>query len=272
MFSGYGGLDLAAEAVLGARTVWHAEVDPHAAQVLAHHWPDAPNLGDVTSIDWSTVPPVDVITAGWPCQPFSTAGKRLGTNDPRHLWPHVLDAVRVLRPRYLFGENVAAHLGLGFDRVLADLAAIGFDADWCVVRASDVGACHRRARLFVLAADASSKRLGQHPGGSSRQEGPAWRHSCGGHVAGNPGGERPDPKWGPYHAAVTRWANVTGRPAPDPTIDGRLSPLFVEWMQGLPEGWVTGRGLARTAELKMLGNGVVPQQGAAALEALVRGS
>lgn len=156
LFTGYGGLDLAVQSVFpGARTVWCVESDRHPAAVLARQFPGVPNYGDVTTVDWSTVEPVDVITAGWPCQPFSVAGRRKGGDDDRHLWPYVVDAVRVLRPRHLIGENVAGHLSLGFDRVLADLAALGFDAEWGTVRASDAGAAHRRDRLFIVATDAA---------------------------------------------------------------------------------------------------------------------
>jgi DNA (cytosine-5)-methyltransferase 1 len=161
--SGYGGLDLAVEAVFGAEPLWHFEVDPHASKVLAAHWPDVPNHGDLTATDWTTVAPVDVICGGYPCQPFSHAGQRKGTTDDRHIWPHIADALRVLRPRYAVFENVAGHVSLGFDAVLADLAEIGFDAEWVTVRASDVGACHRRERLFILAADADRGRRPQRP-------------------------------------------------------------------------------------------------------------
>lgn len=152
--TGYGGLDLAVDALLGTETVWLSEFDKNAAKVCEARFPGVPNLGDLTAVDWSTLEPVDVLTAGYPCQPFSHAGKRQGTDDVRHIWPHIRDALRVLRPRLAVFENVAGHLSLGFDTVLADLASIGFDVEWTVVRASDVGACHRRQRLFILATDA----------------------------------------------------------------------------------------------------------------------
>jgi len=85
--SGYGGLDAAVAQVLGAEPVWHAEVDRAAAKVLEAHWPGLPNHGDITTADWSTVEPVDVLAAGWPCPPFSLAGRRRGRADERHLWP-----------------------------------------------------------------------------------------------------------------------------------------------------------------------------------------
>lgn len=151
--SGYGGLDLAVELVLGGRLAWYAEPDPHASTVLARHWPDAPNLGDLRAVDWTTVESVEIITAGFPCQDISNAGKRAGiTGIHSSLWTSVADAVRVLRPRLVVVENVAALLRRGLDVVHADLAALGYDTSWTCVRASDIGAAHRRDRLFLLAA------------------------------------------------------------------------------------------------------------------------
>ncbi|MFI7347226.1 DNA cytosine methyltransferase [Streptomyces sp. NPDC049936] len=148
--TGYGGLDIAVQAVLGGELAWVADNDPGARRILAHHHPGVPNLQDITAVDWHGVAPVDVLTGGYPCQPFSTAGKRKGTKDERHIWPYIARALGVLRPRFGVFENVAGHLSLGFDTVLADLAALGFDAEWVCVRASDVGAAHRRNRLFLL--------------------------------------------------------------------------------------------------------------------------
>ncbi|WP_167488571.1 DNA cytosine methyltransferase [Nocardia terpenica] len=153
--SGSLGFDLAIQKVFGGRLVWVADSDRHAAEVLQIRAPDVPNLGDITQVDWSTVPAVDVVTAGYPCQPFSVAGLRRGENDPRHLWPYVRDAIRTLRPRFTVLENVPGHLKLGFSRVLADLAEDGLHARWVSVRACDIGAPHRRERIFALVTDPS---------------------------------------------------------------------------------------------------------------------
>jgi len=162
--SGYGGLDLAALAAFGGEMAWHAETDPDAARVLAHRFPAVPNLGDITATDWTTVPPVDVLTAGYPCQPLSAAGQRKGEDDARWIWPHVLRAVRVLRPRVVLLENVAGHLSLGFGTVLGQLSECGFDAEWLVLAASALGAAHERKRLFVLAWPADAARVGRSQG------------------------------------------------------------------------------------------------------------
>ena len=150
LFSGIGGIDLGLERA-GMTVKWHSEIDPYACRVLKKHWPDVPNLGNIKEIDWATVEPVDVIAGGYPCQPFSTAGKRQGDKDERHLWPYFLRAISELRPRFALLENVRGHLSMGFDRVLGDLAEIGYDAEWQIVSAASVGAPHRRDRIICVA-------------------------------------------------------------------------------------------------------------------------
>ncbi|MFC8491818.1 DNA cytosine methyltransferase [Streptomyces sp. NPDC057235] len=169
--TGYGGLDAAVQNVFGGTTAWTSDIDPGAARIITHRMPGVPNLGDLTTTDWAAVEPVDIVTGGYPCQPFSTAGKRKGTADARHIWPHIANALRVLRPRYAIFENVAGHLRLGFDTVLRDLAAIGFDAEWCLVRASEVGAPHARQRLFLLAVAADTEDLGHERRRDARRRG-----------------------------------------------------------------------------------------------------
>ncbi len=159
--TGYGGLDLALMDIYDARVAWHAETEPHASQLLAERWPGIPNLGDITATDWDSVAPVDIITAGFPCQPISHAGKRKGQDDERWIWPSVADAMRVLRPGLVVLENVSAITVRGFDAVLGDIATLGFDAEWTCLRSSDVGAPHRRERWFCTAwpADPAGPRL-----------------------------------------------------------------------------------------------------------------
>lgn len=163
--SGYGGLDHAVAEVFGAEPAFHAEVDPAAAAVLAHRVPGVPNFGDITTVDWHQVPDVDVLCAGYPCQPMSFAGTRKGLDDERWLWPAVARAIRVLRPRWVLLENVPGHCATGFGSVLADLATSGFDAEWLVLAASDLGAAHQRKRLFLLAwpADPARERRRERP-------------------------------------------------------------------------------------------------------------
>lgn len=276
LFTGYGGLDLAVEAAFNATVAWYAECDLGPARLLAAHYPDAPNLGDVTRIAWSSVERVDVITGGYPCQPFSRVGKRDGTHDKRHLWPYVLDAIRSLRPSLVVLENVKDHLTLGFSSVLGDLAGVGYFARWGVVRASDAGAPHDRPRLFVVAyTDRDLLRHSPIGDGVSRADCTATRSR----LTGRDPFARTSPsvreneegsfRFGPFASGIERWGGVVGRPAPAPlTDDDRLSPEFVEWLMGLDQGRVTGHGLSKRKELSILGNGVVPQQALLAFELL----
>ncbi|MFB7643901.1 DNA cytosine methyltransferase [Streptomyces sp. NPDC056085] len=153
MCAGYGGLGTAVEALTGERVEFVAELDPAASRVLAHRFPDAPNLGDIREADWAGLAErVDLITAGFPCQDISNAGKRVGISGERSgIWRNVAEAIRVIRPRIAFLENVSAIRGRGLSQVLSDLAAIGYDARWICVRASDVGAPHHRDRWFCIA-------------------------------------------------------------------------------------------------------------------------
>jgi DNA (cytosine-5)-methyltransferase 1 len=151
LFSGIGGFSLAAR-WMGWETAWFSEIDPYASAVLATHWPDVPNHGDVTMIDFTQVEPVDLLCGGFPCQDISNAGKHAGIEGGRSgLWRHFARAIRELRPRYVVVENVAALLVRGIDRVLGDLAALGYDAEWTVLSAADVGAPHLRRRIWVVA-------------------------------------------------------------------------------------------------------------------------
>jgi len=155
LFSGIGGLDLGLERA-GMNVIWQSEIDPYACRVLKKHWPEVPNHGDIKQIDWSRVERPAVVCGGYPCQPFSQAGHRKGEEDSRHLWPWVRDAISQLRPDYAILENVRGHLSLGGTTVIADLAAIGYDAEWRIVSAASVGAAHRRDRIIIVAYPNSS--------------------------------------------------------------------------------------------------------------------
>jgi DNA (cytosine-5)-methyltransferase 1 len=248
--SGYGGLDLAALAVFGGEPAWHAELDPDAATVLAHRFPGVPNLGDITALDWSALPAIDVLTAGYPCQPFSTAGQRKGEGDERHLWPHIAQAIRVLRPQLVILENVAGHLSLGFGTVLGDLAALGLDAEWLVCKASDLSAAHERARLFVLAWPAHAPRLRRRQGLVSAD--PAREQGQPSHPpsAASADPDREPVRLEPVADAGGKHAPVAEHPGPgtaaDPARLGEREPAD----QGHPEpGRREARALARGGSL-----------------------
>jgi DNA (cytosine-5)-methyltransferase 1 len=151
LFSGIGGFELGLERA-GMRVIWQAEIDPYASAVLKKHWPNVPNYGDVRSIRAGSVERPDVICGGFPCQDISNAGKRAGIDGERSgLWGEYARIVGELRPRFVIVENVAALLGRGIERVLGDLAALGFDAEWHCIPASAVGAPHRRDRVWIIA-------------------------------------------------------------------------------------------------------------------------
>ena len=320
---------MAVGAFFDAETKWFVEFDEAPSKVLAHHWPGVPNLGDVTKVDWSQVEPVDIITGGSPCQDLSQAGKRAGmtAGTRSNLWVNMREAIETIRPQLVVWENVRGALSAkaisesdmesdsgqmgnlkALGRVLGDLAEIGYDARWATIRASDVGAPHQRARVFLVAYPANAAGIGlearQLPGGSEAEEscdngsvrtlptpnaysGSAGggqhpdKRRAGGHSVGindaaiamGPGAETESP-YGRYEEAVSRWGKLF-RPAPYPTETGargkhRLNIEFAEWMMGLPAGHVTSPeiGLSRASQIKAIGNGVCPQQAFAAIEIL----
>lgn len=149
LFSGIGGWELGLERA-GMRIAWHCERDEFCRRVLAHHWPIVPCYPDVRRIVSAAVEPVDVLAGGFPCPAVSQAAR--GRNVAEWLWPEYARLVRELRPRYVLVENVAGLLyaGRGFGDILGDLADCGFDAAWRVLRASDFGASHHRARVWLV--------------------------------------------------------------------------------------------------------------------------
>lgn len=152
LFSGAGALDLGLERTGHFRTVAFAENNKHASYVLARHWPSVPNLGDVRSVDFTPWAGADMIAAGFPCQDLSCAGLGMGLDGARSgLWSEVRRAVRDIRPRLVFLENVAALLVRGLDEVLGDLAALGYNARWDCLPASYRGAPHNRDRIWIVA-------------------------------------------------------------------------------------------------------------------------
>lgn len=132
----------------GFETVAFCEIDPFCQNVLKKHWPDTPIYNDVRTLDYDGA--VDVITGGFPCQPFSVAGKQKGQDDDRHLWPAMFDLVKKYRPSWIIGENVSGLITLGLDDVLADLESEGYSTRTFVVPACAVGAPHRRDRLWIV--------------------------------------------------------------------------------------------------------------------------
>lgn len=299
-----------------SHTAWVSDIEPGPCNILAHHHPDIPNLGDITQVDWTQVEPVDVITGGSPCQDLSLSGRRAGMRPGTRsgLWESMAHAINQLQPRLVVWENVTGALSarsiseserklndgafslmesdpgrVGGDtnqpvlralgRVLGDLTNLGYGARWATVRASDIGAPHRRERVFVVA---YPHRAGLEGYGHRRQLEPEHPRLGGSdRLLPTPTAatrDRTDAEldWGDYAPAIERWERILGRPAPEPTTPSKagkpqLSAPFVEWMMGLPEGHVTSPeiGISRARQLKALGNGVVPQQAEYAIRLLL---
>mgnify|MGYP001611815862 CR=1 FL=1 len=349
LFSGYGGLDLAVEHVFNADTVWFSELNEPVARVFSRHWPGVPNLGDITTINWHEVEPVDILIGGFPCQDVSTVGKRAGLAPGTRsgLWAHMAEAIDALQPEWVVIENVRGllsspatrplaegdhreprnpgdatpdgatlrelepdpwHLGDDAARplrahgaVLGDLADLRLDARWIGLPASLVGAPHHRLRIFTLAHRTLphptrdrllTRRRDPRSGTSEARDDRAiapdhrlrtprtsWLTEQEARVGDTVVADRRAvQRWGRYAGAITRWEHITGRPAPAPALltdaDGpRPAPAFVEWLMGLPTGWVTDSGeLTPNQQITALGNGVLPLQAKLALRALLRTS
>jgi len=272
--SGYGGLDMAVEGYFNAQTVWMCDNDKYASIVIKEQW-GLPNLGNLKEVDWTTVEPIDILTAGYPCQPFSNAGLRKGANDERHIWPSIKEIISQLRPRIVILENVRGHLTLGFKEVLKDLTEIRYNAKWSIVRASDVGAPHRRERLFVIAKPSNSNGFR----GNLRGQDEEWNQrksqfepsECSKTITDSnrneQQGNRPTQRLG---SRFNSQSEMRLQRTPNPLdINNKLNATFVEYMMGLPVGWVTDLDISRSQQLKLLGNGVVPQQAYKAIEQLI---
>jgi len=176
LFSGIGGFDLAAE-WMGWKNQFHCDINPFSRQLCSFYWPEAQSYDNIKTTDfriWRGK--IDVLSGGFPCQPFSTAGKRMGKEDDRHLWPYMLQAIRDIRPRYVVGENVRGLLswsdGLVLEEVYADLEGEGYEVQTIVLPAVGINAPHKRDRVWIIAKDTSSDgRIQREP----EQEGAAIR-------------------------------------------------------------------------------------------------
>ena len=149
LFSGIGGFSLGLERTGGFETVAFCEYDEKPRKVLRKHWPEIPIYEDVRTLKHDGS--IDIICGGYPCQPFSLAGKREGKEDDRHLWPAMFDLIKKHRPAWVIGENVAGHITMGLDEVLTDLESEGYRTRTFVIPAVAVDAKHRRDRLWIVA-------------------------------------------------------------------------------------------------------------------------
>lgn len=169
LFSGIGGLDLAAEWA-GFKTVGQCEWADYQTNVLEKHWPDVPRWRDIRTLTKESFyertgqTTADVISGGFPCQPHSKAGKRKASSDERDLWPEMRRVICEIRPRWVVGENVrgllSSETGRFFGGILRDFSDMGYDVGWCLLRAADFGAIHRRERLGIIAHSNSLRCVG----------------------------------------------------------------------------------------------------------------
>jgi DNA (cytosine-5)-methyltransferase 1 len=164
--AGYGGIELGLKRVLPTlRSVALCEIEAFpianlVAKMEAGLMESAPIWTDLKTFPWESFRDrVDILTGGYPCQPFSAAGKRAGKEDPRHLWPWIADGIRILRPRVCFFENVEGHISLGLSSVISDLEEIGYQTAWGIFSAREVGAPHQRKRVFILGYSNSTPRF-----------------------------------------------------------------------------------------------------------------
>jgi DNA (cytosine-5)-methyltransferase 1 len=198
--AGYGGIDLGLKrAIPSLRTIAFSEIEAFAcanlvAKMEAGLLDPAPVWTDLKTFPWAEFHGrVDICSFGYPCQPFSAAGKRLGAEDPRHLWPFIAAGIARMRPSICFAENVEGHISLGLPDVLQDLGRMGYRTTWCVASASECGAPHQRKRVFILAYDQRQRLEGFHQLGaaiSGQDEGLQLGHGCSGEELANGHGQR----------------------------------------------------------------------------------
>ena len=183
--TGIGGFDLGLEWA-GMQISWQSEINEHCCGELRRHWPHVPNLGDVCSIQPEALTPVDLLCGGYPCQPFSLAGKRKGKDDDRHLWPEIIRIIRGLGrmgnlPSWCLFENVAGHISMGLDSVISDLERVGYSCWPLCIPAGAVGSRSIRHRVWILAhaeRDSIQRRTPDSAGGVSNPMKNNWQDFC----------------------------------------------------------------------------------------------
>ena len=168
LFSGIGGFDIGFERA-GMECVGQVELDPFCNKVLAKHWPNVKRMGDIRDVKGTEFGLVDLICGGFPCQPFSNAGKRQGKADDRYLWPEMLRVISAVRPRWICGENVPGIIGMALDQVFSDLENLGYQCTAFIIPACAVDAPHRRDRLWIMAYSPVCARERGKPQSAQRQ-------------------------------------------------------------------------------------------------------
>jgi DNA (cytosine-5)-methyltransferase 1 len=228
LFSGIGGFDLASE-WMGWENVFHCEWNPFGQKVLKHYWPMAESFEDITKSDFTKYAnTIDILTGGFPCQPYSSAGKRLGKEDERHLWPEMLRAIREISPRFVVGENVRGltnwNGGLVFDEVCAELENLGYQVAPVVIPACGVNAPHRRERIWFVATNTMSVRLQQCENGRKMERG--QKEICGQRCKSTNGIETNGQVFNVAHAHDGRLERRQIKTHNEQSIDGNTWNIF----------------------------------------------
>lgn len=252
LFAGIGGFDLGLERS-GMRCEFQVEINDYANKVLERHWPSVPRFGDIRECGKRNLAPVDVICGGFPCQPFSVAGKRRGKDDDRYLWPEMLRVISEMRPRWVIGENVAGFINMGLDVAFADLEAEGYEVEAIVLPACGVNAPHQRYRVFIVAHAVCNAEGATYGTGSDRWGADSQQDNRDG--VGDDAGDCGEGEWrGIIESQLGRVAD--GLP---PRLDGYrgLSAWDGDWEGDTPR--VATGVKHRVDRLKCLGNAVVPQ-------------
>jgi len=176
LFSGIGGFSLGLEEIGLVETVAFCDFDKYCQQVLKKHWPSVPIFSDIKELTYEKlkangINKIDIITGGYPCQPFSVAGRKKGEEDPRHVWPEYFRLVKELRPTWVIGENVSGHIKLGLDTVLENLESEGYSTRTFSISASSVGANHQRERVWIIAhSNNAGDRTSEHETNKNREK------------------------------------------------------------------------------------------------------
>jgi DNA (cytosine-5)-methyltransferase 1 len=250
LFSGIGGFALAARMVGGIETVGFCEIEEHPQRILKKNFPTIPIHNDVRTLDPNQYGRIDLITGGYPCQPFSTAGNRKGESDPRHLWPYMLRIITEARPTWILCENVKGHITLGLDTVLDDLEREGYAAQAYCIPACSIGAVHRRERLFILA----------HASSDGFNEGTTRSGNVSADDARRTEGQKED-------SQHERCCGVR------PVLDGNRYPIGTWGTEPPPlrvdDGLSRRMDRDRAARNKSIGNAIVPQIAAEILRAMM---
>jgi DNA (cytosine-5)-methyltransferase 1 len=251
LFAGIGGFDLGLERA-GMTCVAQVEKDDWCRKVLTKHWPDVPRWEDIYDVRGTELPAADLICGGFPCQPFSLAGKRQGKRDDRHLWPEYLRLIKEVRPRWVIGENVFGIINMALDGVLSDLENAGYIAETLIIPAVSVDAPHRRDRVWIVAHCVNAG-LERYAGDGKGVDKPGWDK------------KKAD---GPTSASSLRKALAHAEKHAKRTglrkaqQEGQRRRRFGDGCQWLPEpsvGRVASRVPRRVDRLRGLGNAVVPQ-------------